>query len=31
MNTNVTNLGNPMNHDEFEAYIRDFIEVLIPH
>ena len=20
-----------MNHDEFEAYIRDFIEILIPH
>ncbi|MFI4969890.1 MAG: TetR/AcrR family transcriptional regulator [Lysobacterales bacterium] len=25
-------IGQPrMNHDEFEAYIRDFIEVLIPH
>ena len=25
-------IGQPrMNHDEFEAYIRDFIEILIPH
>lgn len=25
-------VGQPrMNHDEFEAYIRDFIEILIPH
>lgn len=27
----LTQIGQPrMNHDEFEAYIRDFIEILIP-